>query len=103
MVDQVSPGVGGGVLLAGGEARILTGIANHPRLSCAPSRKLREARPGPFSACVAAALRRPRYLQEILTGNGKVFSGWFGPRDGHRGAVRPDLRREVIDQLLTGH
>ena len=49
----------------------------------------------PVCDALLAALRRWGVPEQILTDNGKVFTGRFGPAGVQRGGVvRPDLRRE---------
>ena len=86
----------GGVLLADGTqaAKVLTGIDDHSRF-CRLRRRDAPGRPaGPVCARVRRRAGAPTGVpQQILTDNGKVFTGRFGPpRD--RGLVRPDLPRE---------
>ena len=90
----------GGVLLADGtEAKVLTGIDDHSRfVVCAGlmTRATVRAVCGHF----AEALRRYGVPQEVLTDNGKVFTGRFGRNDTEVLFDRI-CRENGIDHLLT--
>lgn len=90
----------GGVLLADGrEAKVLTGIDDHSRfIVCAGlmTRATSRAVCGHF----AEAMRRHGVPQEILTDNGKVFTGRFGLKDTEVLFDRI-CRENGIDHLLT--
>jgi transposase InsO family protein len=90
----------GGVLLADGtQCKILTGIDDHSRfVVCAGvmARATSRAVCGHF----AAAMRAHGVPQEILTDNGKVFTGRFGLRDTEVLFDRI-CRENGIDHLLT--
>ena len=90
----------GGVLLADGkEAKILTGIDDHSRfVVCAGLMVRANAR----AVCghFAAAMHAYGVPAEILTDNGKVFTGRFGPRDMEVLFDRI-CRENGIDHLLT--
>jgi transposase len=81
----------GRVHLAGGqEVKIVTGIDDHSRfIVCAKAAAAATARP--VCLALAEALRRHGIPREILTDNGKVFTGPVRERAGP-GDVRPDLR-----------
>ncbi len=90
----------GGVHLADGcEVKVVTGIDDHSRfVVCA--RIVPRATAGPVCEALRHALEQHGVPEQILTDNGKVFTGRFtagqGPCGGGvaTGAVRPDLRRE---------
>ena len=90
----------GGVLLEGGtQAKVLTGIDDHSRfIVCAGvmTRATSRAVCGHF----AGAMRRYGVPQEILTDNGKVFTGRFGLKDTEVLFDRI-CRENGIDHLLT--
>jgi transposase InsO family protein len=71
----------GGVLLADGkECKVLTGFDDHSRfVVCAGVM----ARATSRAVCThfAQAMRRHAVPQEVLTDNGKVFTGRFGAKD----------------------
>jgi transposase InsO family protein len=90
----------GGVLLADGrEAKILTGIDDHSRFVVCDGLMLR-ATSRAVCAHFAQALRRHGVPQEILTDNGKVFTGRFGLKDTEVLFDRI-CRENGIDHLLT--
>ena len=90
----------GGVLLADGrEAKVLTGIDDHSRFVVCGGLMLR-ATSRAVCAHFADAMRRHGVPQEILTDNGKVFTGRFGPRDVEVLFDRI-CRENGIDHLLT--
>jgi transposase InsO family protein len=68
----------GGVHLSdGSEVKVVTGIDDHARfVVCA--QVVRRATAGPVCDALAAALRRHGVPEQILTGNGEVFTGRFG-------------------------
>jgi transposase-like protein len=71
----------GGVLVADGQdAKILTGLDDHSRFVVCAGVMVR-ATSRAVCAHFAEALRRHGVPQEILTDNGKVFTGRFGIRD----------------------
>jgi len=90
----------GGVLLADGkECKVLTGIDDHSRsVVCAGVM----ARATSRSVCThfAQAMRRHGVPQEVLTDNGKVFTGRFGAKDTEVLFDRI-CRENGIDHLLT--
>jgi transposase InsO family protein len=90
----------GGVLLSDGrEAKILTGVDDHSRFVVCAGLMLR-ATSRAVCAHFAEALRRHGVPQEILTDNGKVFTGRFGPKDTEVLFDRI-CRENGIDHLLT--
>lgn len=90
----------GGVLLAdGNECKVLTGIDDHSRfVVCAGVM----ARATSRAVCThfAQAMRRHGVPQEVLTDNGKVFTGRFGAKDTEVLFDRI-CRENGIDHLLT--
>jgi transposase InsO family protein len=90
----------GGVLLGDGrEAKILTGIDDHSRFVVCAGLMLR-ATSRAVCSHFAEAMRRHGVPQEILTDNGKVFTGRFGLRDTEVLFDRI-CRENGIDHLLT--
>ena len=90
----------GGVLLADGrEAKVLTGIDDHSRFVVCAGLMLRATSRAVCSA-FAEAMRRHGVPQEILTDNGKVFTGRFGAKDTEVLFDRI-CRENGIDHLLT--
>ena len=90
----------GGVLLADGrEAKILTGIDDHSRFVVCAGLMLR-ATSRAVCSHFAEAMRRHGVPQEILTDNGKVFTGRFAARDTEVLFDRI-CRENGIDHLLT--
>jgi transposase InsO family protein len=72
----------GGVRLAdGSEAKIVSGVEDHSRF-CISSFVVPRATARPTCEALALALRRYGIPDEILTDNGKVFTGRFGPGTG---------------------
>jgi hypothetical protein len=90
----------GGVLLGDGkECKVLTGIDDHSRfVVCAGVM----ARATSRAVCThfARAMRRHGVPQEVLTDNGKVFTGRFGAKDTEVLFDRI-CRENGIDHLLT--
>ena len=90
----------GGVLLADGrQCKVLTGIDDHSRfIVCAGV--MTRATSRAVCAHFAAAMQAHGVPQEILTDNGKVFTGRFGL---HETEVLFDriCRENGIDHLLT--
>jgi hypothetical protein len=71
----------GGVLLAdGSECKVLTGIDDHSRFVVCAGVMVR-ATSRAVCSHFAEAMRRHGVPQEILTDNGKVFTGRFGIKD----------------------
>jgi transposase InsO family protein len=75
-------GVMGRVHLAGGqEVKVVTGIDDHSRfVVCAKAVAAATARP--VCLALAEALRRHGIPEQVLTDNGKVFTGRFGRGPG---------------------
>ena len=72
----------GGVRLAdGSEAKIVTGIDDHSRF-CVSARVVARATARPTCDALALAMRTHGVPAQILTDNGKVFTGRFGPGTG---------------------
>ena len=70
----------GGVLLTdGSELKVVTGIDDHSRF-CVAGGLVERATSKAVCAVLAASLHRHGIPDEILTDNGKVFTGRFGPR-----------------------
>jgi Integrase core domain len=91
--------VGGVVLSDGREAKILTGVDDHSRFVVCAGLMLR-ATSRAVCTHFAQALRRHGVPQEILTDNGKVFTGRFGRKDTEVLFDRI-CRENGIDHLLT--
>jgi transposase InsO family protein len=90
----------GGVLLSDGrEVKILTGIDDHSRFVVCAGLMLR-ATSRAVCSHFAEAMRRHGVPQEILTDNGKVFTGRFGAKDTEVLFDRI-CRENGIDHLLT--
>jgi transposase InsO family protein len=90
----------GGVLLAdGSECKVLTGIDDHSRFVVCAGVMVR-ATSRAVCAHFAEAMRRHGVPQEILTDNGKVFTGRFGAKDTEVLFDRI-CRENGIDHLLT--
>ena len=91
--------VGGVVLGDGRQAKILTGIDDHSRFVVCAGLMTR-ATSRAVCSHFAQALRRRGVPQEILTDNGKVFTGRFGIKDTEVLFDRI-CRENGIDHLLT--
>jgi len=90
----------GGVLLADGrEAKVLTGIDDHSRFVVCAGVMVR-ATSRAVCRHFAEALERRGVPQEVLTDNGKVFTGRFGLKDTEVLFDRI-CRENGIDHLLT--
>ena len=90
----------GGVLLADGrEAKVLTGIDDHSRFVVCAGVMVR-ATSRAVCSHFAEAMARHGVPQEILTDNGKVFTGRFGSKDAEVLFDRI-CRENGIDHLLT--
>ena len=90
----------GGVRLEGGrQLKIVTGLDDHSRF-CVSALLVYRATARPMCEALALAMRRYGVPEQILTDNGKVFSGRFGPG---RGEVLFDriCRENGIRHLLT--
>jgi len=72
--------VGGIGLADGGELKALTGIDDHSRF-CVSAALMPRATARPVCAALTAALERHGIPEEILTDNGKVFTGRFHVKD----------------------
>lgn len=73
--------VGGVKLADGSEAKIVSGIDDHSRFVIS-ARVVVRATARPTCEALALAMRRYGCPSEILTDNGKVFTGRFGPGTG---------------------
>ncbi len=73
--------VGGVSLAGGGEAKIVSGVDDHCRF-CISAFVVERATARPTCDALALAMRRFGVPAEILTDNGKVFTGRFGPGTG---------------------
>jgi transposase InsO family protein len=72
----------GGVRLAdGSEAKVVTGIDDHSRF-CVSAYVVARATARPTCDALALAMRTHGVPDQILTDNGKVFTGRFGPGTG---------------------
>jgi len=90
----------GGVKLSDdSEAKVVTGIDDHSRF-CVSAMVVGRATAKPVCDALAAAMRRHGVPDQILTDNGKVFTGRFGPGAGEVLFDRI-LRENGIDHLLT--
>jgi hypothetical protein len=73
--------VGGVRLQDGSEAKIVSGIDDHSRF-CVSALVVARATARPTCDALALAMRRYGLPEQILTDNGKVFTGRFGPGTG---------------------
>jgi hypothetical protein len=91
--------VGGFVLADGSHAKALTGIDDHSRF-CVSAKLMARERTRPVGDALAAALRAWGVPQQILTDNGKVFTGRFAhpPVEVLFDKI---CRENGIDHLLT--
>jgi transposase InsO family protein len=90
----------GGVRLAdGSEAKIVSGIDDHSRF-CVSAHVVARATARPTCDALAIAMRRHGVPEQILTDNGKVFTGRFGPGTGEVLFDRI-CRENGIKHLLT--
>jgi transposase InsO family protein len=90
----------GGIRLSDGtELKVVTGIDDHSRF-CVSALVVRRATARPVCDALAEAMRRYGVPDQILTDNGKVFTGKFGPG---KGVVLFDriCRENGIRHLLT--
>jgi transposase InsO family protein len=72
----------GGVLLADGwKASIVSGVDDHSRF-CVSAQVVRRATARPVCDALATAMRNHGVPAQVLTDNGKVFTGRFGPGTG---------------------
>jgi transposase InsO family protein len=91
--------VGGVCLTDGTEARIVTGVDDHSRF-CISALIVPRATARPTCEALALAMRRHGVPTQILTDNGKVFTGRFGPGTGEVLFDRI-CRENGIKHLLT--
>jgi len=93
--------VGGFHLMDGTELKAVSGIDDNSRFVVS-AMLVRRATAGPVCAALLAALRRHGVPDQILTDNGKVFTGRFGPA-GSSAEVRFDriCAENGIRHLLT--
>ena len=84
--------VGGFLLADGRRAKALTGVDDHSRFCVSAHLMLRETSQRVCDG-LALAMRTYGVPEEILTDNGKVFTGRFNKPAG-RGPLRPGLPRE---------
>jgi transposase InsO family protein len=73
--------MGGVKLEDGSELKLITGIDDHSRF-CVSAKLVPRATARPVCEALAAALKRYGVPDQILTDNGKVFTGKFGPGAG---------------------
>jgi transposase InsO family protein len=73
--------MGGVYLVDGSELKVVTGIDDHSRF-CVSAMVVRRATARPVCDALAEAMRRYGVPDQILTDNGKVFTGRFGPGKG---------------------
>ena len=91
----------GGIWLTDGhELKAVTGIDDHSRF-CVAAGLVERANARAVCRVFRAGLGPPRHPEELLTDNGKVFTGRLGP---HPGEVLFDriCREQGITHLLTG-
>jgi transposase InsO family protein len=91
--------VGGVRLVDGSEAKIVSGIDDHSRF-CVSAHVVVRATARPTCDALALAMRRHGVPEQILTDNGKVFTGRFGPGTGEVLFDRI-CRENGIKHLLT--
>lgn len=91
--------VGGVALADGSEAKIVTGIDDHSRF-CVSAYVVARATARPTCDALALAMRRHGVPEQVLTDNGKVFTGRFGPGTGEVLFDRI-CRENGIKHLLT--
>ena len=91
--------VGGFVLADGRRAKALTGIDDHSRFCVSAHLMLRESSQ-PVCEGLAAAMRRHGVPQQVLTDNGKVFTGRFNQPPVEVLFDRI-LRENGVEHLLT--
>lgn len=73
--------VGGVRLVDGSEAKVVTGVDDHSRF-CVSAHVVARATARPTCDALGLAMRRWGVPEQILTDNGKVFTGRFGPGTG---------------------
>jgi transposase InsO family protein len=77
----------GGVWLNDGtELKVVTGVDDHSRF-CVSAMVVRRATARPVCDALAEAMARHGVPDQILTDNGKVFTGRFGPGSGDGASV----------------
>ena len=91
--------VGGVRLVDGSEAKIVSGVDDHSRF-CVSALVVARATARPTCEALALAMRRHGVPSQILTDNGKVFTGRFGPGTGEVLFDRI-CRENGIKHLLT--
>lgn len=91
--------VGGVKLVDGSEAKVVTGVDDHSRF-CVSALVVPRATARPTCEALALAMRRHGVPGGILTDNGKVFTGRFGPGTGEVLFDRI-CRENGITHLLT--
>lgn len=91
--------VGGVHLADGSEAKVVTGVDDHSRF-CVSALVVPRATARPTCEALALAMRRHGVPGGILTDNGKVFTGRFGPGTGEVLFDRI-CRENGITHLLT--
>jgi hypothetical protein len=84
--------MGGVELQDGTELKVVTGVDDHSRF-CVAAGLVTRATSKAVCEVLAASLSSYGIPDEILTDNGKCFTGRFGPNPS-RGPVRPDPARE---------
>ena len=91
--------MGGVFLVDGSELKVVTGLDDHSRF-CVSAKVVRRATARPVCDALAEAMVRHGIPDQILTDNGKVFTGRFGPG---KGEVLFDriCRENGIRHLLT--
>jgi hypothetical protein len=91
--------VGGVRLVDGSELKVVTGLDDHSRF-CVSAKVVRRATARPVGDALAEAMAQHGIPDQILTDNGKVFTGRFGPGSGEVLFDRV-LRENGIRHLLT--
>lgn len=91
--------VGGVKLADGSEAKVVTGVDDHSRF-CVSVLVVARATARPTCEALVLAMRRHGVPEQILTDNGKVFTGRFGPGTGEVLFDRI-CRENGIKHLLT--
>jgi transposase InsO family protein len=91
--------MGGVFLVDGTELKVVTGLDDHSRF-CVSARLVRRATARPVCDALAEAMRAHGIPDQILTDNGKVFTGRFGPGKGEVLFDRV-CRENGIRHLLT--
>lgn len=91
--------MGGVFLVDGSELKVVTGVDDHSRF-CVSAKVVKRATARPVCDALAEAMARHGIPDQILTDNGKVFTGRFGPG---KGEVLFDriCRENGIRHLLT--